>query len=170
MLSFLLRGSPNAVLLRTVVIIAAIAFMDWRIEGNVPLGFLYLLPMLLAGSVLSVWQIVSIAALCTFLTEMFDSFEWFPGSGLPRDVLIFAAFLCAGLFVREMTRSRQVAMKHLGEIEFESQARREAEEQLKVLVDSSPAAIFTINAEGRILLANDAAHRLFALEPKTLPG
>jgi two-component system sensor kinase FixL len=169
MLSFLLRGNPKAVLFRTAVIIAAIAFADWRIEGNVPLGFLYLLPMLLAGSVLSVWQIVSIAALCTFLTEMFDSFEWFPGSGLPRDVLIFAAFLCAGLFVREMTRSRQVAMKHLGEIEFESQARREAEEQLKVLVESSPAAIFTANSEGRILLANDAAHRLFGLKPGMLP-
>src|SRR5580692_11811518 len=158
MLSFLLRGTRKAVFFRTAIIIAAIAFADWRIEGNVPLGFLYLLPMLLAGSVLTVWQIASIAALCTFLTEVFDSFEWFPGSGLPRDVLIFAAFLCAGLFVREVIRSRQVALKHLGEIETESQARREAEEQLKVLVDSSPAAIFTTKRGARVCFQNEPRH------------
>ena len=35
----------------------AIAVTDWRIEGNIPLGFLYLFPMLLAGSVLKRWQI-----------------------------------------------------------------------------------------------------------------
>jgi PAS domain S-box-containing protein len=55
-------------------------------------------------------------------------------------------------------------------IESEMTARRDAEEQLKVLVDSSPAAIITTSSNGCILLANDAANRLFGLEPGTLPG
>src|ERR1700722_5022534 len=139
----------------------AIAVTDWRIEGNVPLGFLYLFPMLLVGCVLNPWQIAAVSVLCTFLTEMFDSFAWSPASGVPRDILIFAAFFCCGLFVYEVVHSRQVADRHLKQIEAESEARRDAEEQLKVLVDSSPAAIFTTDAEGRVLLANDAAHRLF---------
>ena len=42
--------------------VAAIALTDWRIEGNVPLGFLYLFPMLLAGSVLNRTQIAISAA------------------------------------------------------------------------------------------------------------
>lgn len=150
--------------------IALIAFADWRVEGNIPLGFLYLFPMLLVGSALRRWQIAAVAALCTFLTEMFDSFQWFPASGVPRDILIFAAFLGMGLFVYELVRSRQAALQHVQQIESESEARREAEEQLKVLVESSPAAILTTNSEGRVLLANDAAHRLLALEPGTLPG
>ncbi len=104
------------------------------------------------------------------LTEVFDSFEWFPGSGVPRDILIFAAFFCAGLFVYEVARSRQTALQHLQRIEDESEARREAEEQLKVLIESSPAAIFSTDSEGRVLLANDAAHRLLGLTPGTLPG
>ena len=150
--------------------IALIAFVDWRVEGNIPLGFLYLFPMLLVGSVLKRWQIAGVAALCTFLTEMFDSFEWFPAAGVPRDILIFAAFLGMGLFVYELVRSRQAALQHLQQIESEVEARREAEEQLKVLVESSPAAIFTTNSEGCVLLANDAAHRMLALEPGTLHG
>ncbi|HTT85160.1 MAG TPA: PAS domain-containing sensor histidine kinase, partial [Rhizomicrobium sp.] len=82
----------------------------------------------------------------------------------------FAAFFCTGLFVYEITRNRQTALEHIYQIEAEVQARRDAEEQLKILVESSPAAIFTANSEGRILLANDAAHRLFELPPGTLPG
>ncbi len=42
--------------------IAVVAVADWRIEGNIPLGFLYLFPMLLVGNVLNRWQIASVAA------------------------------------------------------------------------------------------------------------
>ena len=169
MLSFLLRGTPKAVLVRAALMTALIAIVDWRIEGNIPLGFLYLFPMLLAGSVLTRWQIALAAAFCTFLTEIFDSFDWSP-AGIPRDILIFAAFFCMGLFVYEVVRSRQTALQHTQQIEREIGARGEAEEQLKVLVESSPAAVFTTNSEGTVLLANEAAHRLFVVPAGTLPG
>ncbi len=75
-----------------------------------------------------------------------------------------------GLFVYEVVRNRQASAQHVTQLEGEMQARRDAEEQLKVLVESSPAAIFTANSEGRVLLANDAAHRLFAVPAGALPG
>lgn len=162
-MAFFLRGGTAAVLLRAGFMIALIALADWRIEGNIPLGFLYLFPMLLVGSVLRHWQIALVAVLCTCLTEAFDSFEWLPGPGIPRDILVFAAFVCMGLFVYEVVRNRETALQHMQQIE-------DAEEQLKVLVESSPAAIFTTDAEGRVLLANDAAHRLFALPSGALSG
>ena len=170
MLAFLLRGSRGAVLLKAGLMIALIAFIDSRTVKELPLGFLYLFPMLLVGSVLSRWQVVVIAAFCTFLTEVFDSFQWRFASGIPRDILIFAAFAGMGLFVYEIVRSRQATLQHLHRIQQESEARRAAEEQLQVLVETSPAAIFTLDSEGRVLLANDAAHRLLALPPGTLPG
>lgn len=170
MLSFLLRGTRTAVLTRAGLMTAAIAVVDWRIEGNIPLGFLYLFPMLLVGSVLTRWQIAGAAAVCTVLTELFDSFDWYLPSGIPRDILIFAAFFCMGLFVYEVIRSRQTALHHTTEMEREVLARSEAEEQLKVLVESSPAAVFTTNSEGVVLLGNEAAHRLFVVPPGTLPG
>jgi two-component system, LuxR family, sensor kinase FixL len=170
MLYFLLRGTRTAVLTRAALMIAAIGAIDWRIEGNIPLGFLYLFPMLLVGSVLTRWQIAGVAAACTVLTELFDSFEWAFPAGIPRDILIFAAFFCMGLFVYEVIRSRQAALHHTIEIEREVEARSEAEEQLKILVESSPAAVFTTNSDGIVLLANQAAHRLFIIPAGTLPG
>jgi two-component system sensor kinase FixL len=170
MLSFLLRGGRRAVLLKAALMIGVIAFADWRVEKDLPLGFLYLFPMLLVGSVLNRWQIAAVAASCTVLTELFDSFQWHPEAGLPRDILIFAAFAGMGLFVYEIVRSRQVTLQHLDLIQNESEARRAAEEQLQVLVETSPAAIFTVDSAGHILLANDAAHRLLALAPGSLPG
>jgi two-component system, LuxR family, sensor kinase FixL len=170
MSSFLLRGTQTAVLTRAVMMIAAIGVVDWRIEGNIPLGFLYLFPMLLVGSVLTRWQIAGVAAFCTLLAELFDSFDWYFSAGFPRDILIFAAFFCMGLFVYEMIHNRQAAFHNMLEMEREVQARSEAEEQLKILVESSPAAVFTTNSEGIVLLANEAAHRLFVSPAGTLPG
>lgn len=170
MLSFLLRGTRTSVLIRAVLMTAAIAVVDYRIDGNIPLGFLYLFPMLLVGSILSRWQIALAAAVCAFLTELFDSFDWYTPAGIPRDILIFAAFFCMGLFVYEVIRSRQASLHHTIEIEQQVKARSDAEEQLKVLVESSPAAVFTTDSEGVVLLANEAAHRLFVVPPGTLKG
>src|SRR5436305_8816601 len=155
MLSFFTRGSRAAIVTRAAVLTVGIAVADWRIEGNVPLGFLYLFPMLLVGSVLDRWQIAISAALCALLTELFDNYDWFSLVAVPRDILIFAAFLCMGLFVYEANRSRSLALRHLEELERGAAARADAEEQLKVLVDSSPAAVFTATADGGILLANE---------------
>ncbi len=170
MLFSLLGGTRKTVLIRAGAMIALIAFADWLIEGNIPIGFLYLFPMLLMGSILSRWQIAATAILCSFLTETFDSYEWLPESGVPRDIMVFAAFFGMGIFVYEVVRSRQVALTHLRQIESESEARRDAEEQLEILVESSPAAIFTANEKGDVLLANDAAHRMFALLPGSMSG
>ena len=79
-------------------------------------------------------------------------------------------FLVTGLFVRELARNRQLVLGHLQEIQQEVKLRQEAEEQLRVLIETSPAAILTADASGRILLANDAAQRLLAASDGDLDG
>jgi two-component system, LuxR family, sensor kinase FixL len=170
MLSPLLRGSKKSVLFRAGLLIVVIAFVDWRLVNDLPLGFLYLLPMLMVGRVLPPWQIAGVALLCTVVTENFDQFVWSFRIGMPRDVLYFAAFFCVGLFVYEVTRNRQVVIEHLHEIEKQRDARRQAEQQLKVLIESSPAAIITADSDGCVLMANEAAHRMLALGSATLSG
>jgi PAS domain S-box-containing protein len=144
--------------------------VDAHVAAQIPLGFLYLAPMLVVGASFSRWEIGVVAAICAWLAEAFDEFPWGPNTGLPRDLLYLSAFLCMGLFMQEVTRSRKLSVRHVRQIEREMTARRDAEEQLKVLVDSSPAAIITTSSDGSILLANDAANRLFGLEPGALPG
>lgn len=164
------RGNKRSILPRAGGLIAAIALLDWRIVGEIPLGFLYLIPMLMVGSVLKPWQIGAVAALCTFLAEVFDDLEWNLRAGISRDVLYFAAFIGAGLFVREVNRNRKATLEHLDEIERQSEARREAEEQLRVLIESSPAAVITSDANGAVLMANEAAHRMLAVSSGELSG
>ncbi len=50
-------------LVRAVILIALIALIDWRVETNVSLGFLYLFPMLMVGVSLNRWQIGIVGAL-----------------------------------------------------------------------------------------------------------
>lgn len=170
MLTAFLGGTLRSALVRIVALIAAIALLDWLVVGEIPLGFLYLIPMAMAGSTLALWQIGTFAALCTFLAEWFSDLHWTLRAGVSRDVLFFAAFLGAGLFVREVTRNRKVVLEHLDEIQRQSEARREAEEQLRVLIESSPAAILTTDAGGAVLMANEAAHRLLDVPEGELPG
>ncbi len=166
----LFRGSRGAILLRAAILIALIAVGDWRAVDEIPLRFLYLLPMVMLGGFLEPWQLAGAAGLCTWLAELFDGFHWTARTGISRDLLYYAAFFSAGLFVREVNRNRRIVQQHIEEIQHESEARREAEEQLKILIESSPAAILTADSLGTVLMANEAAHRMLAVHSGALPG
>jgi PAS domain S-box-containing protein len=170
MYAVLFKGSKRVVLLRAAIIIALVAFVDWMVIGWVGLGFLYLLPMLMVGSVMGRPAIFAVALLCTYLAEIFSDLQWNLPTGISRDVLYFAAFAGAGLFIREVNISRKAAADNLREIERERDARRDAEEQLRILVESSPVAIFTADANGAVLMANEAAHRMLGVENGALVG
>ena len=170
MYGVIFRGSRRTIVLESGILIAAIAVLDWRIVGEIPLGILYLLPMLMLGSALDAWQLGAAAAVCTALAEIFDDLPWNARAGSVRDILYFVAFLGAGLFVREVSRNRQTVSQHIAEIELQSEARRAAEEQLRVLVETSPAAIVLADANGTVLMANEAAHRMLGVASGELPG
>jgi two-component system, LuxR family, sensor kinase FixL len=164
------KGSKSLSILTAAVLTAMIALIDWRVADEVPLGFLYLLPMLMFGRVLRPWQTGLAALLCTYLSEEFDQFRWNVRTGLPRDVLYFMAFFSIGVFVFEVTRNRQITLDQMHEIEKQRDARRDAEEQLTVLIESSPAAIITADSGGLVLMANEAAHRMLAVKSPGLLG
>ncbi len=169
MLSFAPSSRAGA-LVRSAVLIAIIALIDWRVETNVSLGFLYLFPMLILGAWLERWQLAVAASLCTWLVEIFDPFTFIASEGIPRVILVFAAFFGAGLFVYESAKNRRLEHRHVQDVEKEIELRRDAEEQLRILVESSPAAIFTLDATRKILLANEAAHQLLSVDPGKLTG
>ena len=164
------QGTRTTVLLWAAILIAVIALVDWHFEDNISFGFLYLFPLLMVGGCLTRWQIAGVAALCTGLTEAFDPFPWAMPVGISRVILTFAAFFGAGYYGFEASRSRRLANQHLDEIQREIELRRRTEEQLEFLISSSPATIFTLDPNGKVLLANDAAHRLLRIERGQLQG
>lgn len=177
MIDLILRAGKAKILVSVVCLIAVIAVTDWAVGNTFSLGVLYLLPMILGALVLSRPETAVLAVSCAFLRSRFDT----PSTQLEavlRAVFASVSYFACGLFVSALVRNRQFVAEHLrlmGEhvsrIEKEQEFRREAEEQLRVLVASSPAGILTLDANGRVLAANDAASNLFAIpEGETLIG
>ena len=160
----------NRVKLLTVagLLVAAIAILDWRTKPYLSLGFLYLFPIVIAGGFLSRTQIVVVSLICAFLQEAFSNLP--QNEALIRLIFSSAGFIGIGLLIAQLVRNRRVVLQHVAELENEMSLRHDAEEQLQILVESSPAAIVTIDATGTILLANQAAQQLLAPDSSSLRG
>jgi len=152
------------------LLISIIAIIDWRVEVNIAFGFLYIFPILLLGTVMSRWQILLTVLLCTFLADYLDPFGFTFRVALPQDILVFAALAGTGFFSYEVTRSRRQGTENLLKVEREVARRREAEEQLEFLIESSPAAILTMSADYLMLRANSASYRLLGVPAGALVG
>jgi PAS domain S-box-containing protein len=168
MIHRILQWRPQTVFLLAALLIAAIAVTDWKIVFEATLGFLYMFPLVLLGTVCTWWQLGLLAAFCTFLSEWLDSFP--VDMQIPRNILIFTTLLTAALLSRAVTKAYRREVESVAQAAREMLARRSAEEQLEFLIQSSAAAVLTMTAEGEILLANPAAHRLFGLPEGALAG
>jgi PAS domain S-box-containing protein len=142
----------TAVLVASGAIILAVAFADWWTKPFVAFGVLYLFPIMLAAGFLPRWAIVLIGLGCAVLSEVFSSLD--PSS--VRLAFETLALVGCGLFVAELGRNRRLTM--------DGQAR------LKALVETSPAAIVTVNEHGFIELVNQAAVELMAPRDGSLVG
>jgi two-component system, LuxR family, sensor kinase FixL len=147
------------VLLASAAITLAIAVVDWWTMPYVALGLLYLFPIMLVAGFLPRWSVAAIGVICAILAEIFSS--------LPRSSIRFSfealALAGCGLFVAELSLNRRLSM----------QAHRlslAAQERLRALVETSSAAIVTVDEHGFIELANQAAAELLAPCDKNLVG
>ncbi len=167
--SFLFTPSQRArVLAAASALIAIIALVDWATKPNFSLNFLYLFPIMLAGGFLSRLQIVAVGIFCAILGEVFSPF---PTADAPaRMAMMSIAFTGAGLFVSELVQKRQLALEHVKELSEHIKHREDAEQQIQILIESSPAAIVTLDASGSIVLANQAAQQLFSPGGAPLTG
>ncbi|HXQ27915.1 MAG TPA: ATP-binding protein [Gemmatimonadales bacterium] len=155
-------------LVLALVVIAGVAVTDWLTKPYLSLGFLYLFPIIVVAGFLSRAQTVAIALLCAVLQEAFSNLP--EHEAIVRLILSSAGFVGTGLFAGEAVRSRHKVLRQVAELEDQVRLRRDAEEQLRVLVESSPAAIVVINSTGRIELGNEAALNLFEPDGSTLVG
>lgn len=154
-----------------LMLLVCVAILDWKVSPDISLGHLYLFPILLAAGAMRRWQILLMCLTCAFLRESFGPFADHAIENVaPRIATVMIAYSATGLFVWETSRNRWLAHGHMLELREEIQRRREAEEQLQVLVETSPLAIVTLELEGRILRANRSAAELLGVEEGKLEG
>jgi len=167
-ISVFLRAGRARLMTIVFVMIGLIACGDLALGSRASLGLLYVLPMVLAATVFESRQIIALAVLCAFLRAFFDAPELAVFLRIPFALVTYAG---AGLFALGIIRSRAASLELLASIRHERGLRREVEEQLNILVESSPAAIFTVNSAGNVIAANKAATGLLMLpEGEELKG
>jgi PAS domain S-box-containing protein len=126
----------------TVILI--VATLDWWTKPYLSLGFLYLFPIMLAAAFLPRWLVALLGFVCAGLAEVFSSLD----QSFVRLGFETLALAGCGLFVGELIRNRRLST--------------EGEARLNALVETSPAAIVTVDERGFIELANRAAVDLMA--------
>jgi PAS domain S-box-containing protein len=125
-------------------IILIVAAVDWWTKPYVSLGFLYLFPIMMVAAFLPRWLVGLLGFACAGLAEVFSSLD----QSFVRLGFETLALAGCGLFVGELIRNRRLSV--------------EGEARLKALVETSPAAIVTVDERGFIELANRAAVELMA--------
>jgi two-component system sensor kinase FixL len=151
------------------VLTAAIAIADWLIVPNVSLGLLYFLPMLLVAAHLAPWEIWALSLFFTLLREELSPFH-FGENPDARVFTSFIAFLGAGLLAREIDLRKKTVESYARALAEEVHLRSVSEQQLRGLVEGSPAPILTLDPEGKVLMANEATHELLRCASQSLPG
>jgi len=165
-----LRAGRVKVVAAVATLLVLIAFADWQMGDRGSLGVLYILPMTIGAVICGPFETFLLACVCAFLRAWFD----IPAQNAEvvlRFVFALLAYFACGLFVIALVRNRRQAVDHLARLQREQALRREAEDQLKLLVESSPAAILTLDHRGVVLAANKASSALFMIpEGQTLLG
>lgn len=156
-----LDANPVVVLAFSAVLLGVITFTDLAL-ANLSVGLLYLVPIMVASAFMRHRDVVFAAVLCTVLREVIGRFP-FDAETPVRVIRSFAGFAGAGLFIAELARNRRLTLEYVRQLEEQMKLREEAQEQLSVLINTSPAAILIADARGKIMLANDSAGQMFGV-------
>ena len=137
------------------VAVAGLTICERLLGPKVSLASLFFLPLLVAAAFVPRWMIFLLAITLVLEREIFGPFA-FDQSAPVRISLSLVAFTGAALFAGELVRNGRI-MRRMRE---EAMARSDAEGEARALVESSPAAVLTVDSEGKIARTNEAARRL----------
>lgn len=120
------RANRLRVLGAAAGITATIALVDLALVRTIALGFLYIIPLVVAAGFLKRWQIAALALISALLREAGSPTAW-SSEYLARIALVATAFAGTAFFVKELARNEQLALERVKELK----ARQELERQLR---------------------------------------
>lgn len=158
------------VLALSALTIAGVVALEWYSSLDYSLGIFYVFPIILAGTVMTRAEVVATALFCAAVRGQF-----MPVGGPVEAWLHFAmaavAYSGSGLLVVEMSQRRRRVMRAYERLRVEKVRRYRAEDSLRLLAESSPAGIVTLNVSGDVLTANHAAAEMLGfVRPAQLKG
>ncbi len=152
-----------------LVLIGLLIVAERSIGSEIPLGGLFLLPLVVAAAYLPRRVIFLLAISTAVAREVFGPFPLGPGTS-GRLALSAVAFTLTALFSGELVRNRQMALALLTKSQQELRLRSDAEQEARALVESSPAGVLTVNSHGNISRANAAVGRMLGFTSDSPEG
>ncbi|MGE0449480.1 MAG: ATP-binding protein [Vicinamibacterales bacterium] len=157
-------------LVPAAALLAAVVTLEWYSQLKYSLGIFYVFPIVLAGTVLSRAEIIVAACLFALIRGQF-TVGFSPIEFWLRFAMATLAYAGVGLFVVELSQRRRQALDAFHSLQLEKTMRYRAEDRLRLLADSSPAAIVTLNDRSQVIGANAAAARVLGYQdPDDLHG
>lgn len=125
-------GMLNLVVLLSI---AAVAYTDWVVVANISLGYLYVLSLALSALVNPLLLTVSLAAVCTFLQDIFGPPSNTISLRVVHDAIMLGVFLTTGYLVWLIARQRSRLIEEVRQQrdEYESDLVLAAQVQQQVL-------------------------------------
>jgi PAS domain S-box-containing protein len=157
------------VLVGCVLSIVGLLALENYLGRDIPLGGMYLLPLIIASAYLPRWMTFLAAITAALAREAFGPFN-FAGAAPQRLALTMVAFTGGALFAGELVRNRRMSIVLLRKSEQELRLRSDAEQEARALVDSSPAGVLTVDSRSRIARANNAAARMLGFKEGSPEG
>jgi PAS domain S-box-containing protein len=146
-----------------VLLLAGVMTLEWYSQLDFSLGVFYVFPIVLAATVLTRAQIVVAACLCAALRGQFTP-NLEPIEFWLRFVMATLAYAGIGLLVVEMSQRRRRVLDAFERLHVEKTMRYQAEDRLRLLAESSPAAIVTLNDRAEVIGANRAAAEVLGFD------
>ncbi len=157
-------------LLAAVLLLVAVVTLEWYSQLTFSLGVFYVFPIIVAGTVLSRPQMILAACLCAGIRGQFIP-ELSPIEFWLRQVMATLAYAGIGLLIVEISQRRTRLLAADERLRVEKTMRYQAEDRLRLLVESSPTAILTLNVRGEVIGANRAAAEVLGYDaPDALYG
>jgi len=115
--------------------IAAVAYTDWVVVANISLGYLYVLSLALSALVNPLLLTVALAAVCTFLQDIFGPPSNTLSLRVAHDAIMLGVFLVTGFLVWLIARQRNRLIDEVRQQrdEYESDLVLAAQVQQQVL-------------------------------------
>lgn len=153
-----------------LALLVTLVTLEWYWQLQYSLGIFYVFPIMCAGTVLSRWQMLVAACFCALVRGQFAAVAT-PLDFWLRFAMASLAYGGIGLLTVEINDRRHRITESYERLRIEKAARYRAEDSLRLLAESSPAAILTLHASGNVLSANRAAVEMLGFEaPEQISG
>lgn len=162
-------GRRIAWLIGITLLTAGISWLHLVVPGNPRIGFLYVLPILAIAQLFSRIVVVVFCIAFTLASGSFHGVVW-RYEVISHNTLLLIVLLVVGLVTVQAERIRRRESKRIAELSAQLSARSHQNLQFERAILTSVAGVVFADQAGKIVFANESAHKLLGAESKSLAG